>query len=152
MILVIQPEETVRSFVERTLFIKGKYSSEEIFRKFPKNCPSRANILIIAEMLGWVGCYGLNKMLHRHTNNPLTEAFKNIQDISYSGSEYISYSRCFDSNREPSGFCPVCVLEDIERLGFSFWRRAHCCELKVCAEHNVELVKRCPSCDKQFCH
>ncbi len=142
----------MRSFVERTLFIKGKYSSEEIFRKFPKNCVLRADISLIAEMQGWVGCYGLNKILHRHTNYPLKEIFKNVQDISYSRSEYIGHSWGYDSNRSPSGFCPVCVAEDIERLGFSFWRRAHCCELKVCADHNVELVKRCPSCDRQFCH
>lgn len=87
-----------------------------------------------------------------HTNDPLEKVFKNIQDISYSGSEYRGSSRCYGSNREPAGFCPVCVSEDIERSGFLFWRRAHCCELKVCAEHNVELVKRCPSCDMQFCH
>lgn len=152
MILAIQPEETVRSFVARTLFIKGKHSSEEIFRKFPKNCASRADILLIAEMQGWIGCYGLNKMLHRHTNYPLQEVFKNVQDISYSRGEYIGQSRCYGSNKTPAGFCPVCVAEDIERIGFSFWRRAHCGELKVCAEHNVELVKRCPSCEKQFCH
>lgn len=152
MILAIQPEETVRSFVERTLFIKGKHSSEEVFRKFPKNCVLREDIYLIAEMQGWNGCYGLNKMLHRHTNYPLKEVFKNVQDISYSRGEYIGQSRCYDSNRTPSGFCPVCVAEDIERLEFSFWRRAHCCELKVCAEHNVKLEKRCPFCGRQFCH
>ncbi|NVZ21453.1 TniQ family protein [Pseudomonas costantinii] len=151
MILAIQPEETVRSFVERTLFIKGKRSSEDVFRTFP-NSPSRADILTLAELLGWSGCYGLNKILHTHTNYPFTAVFKNTQDVSYSRNEYISYSRCYESIRKPSGFCPVCVAEDIERLGFSFWRRAHCCELKVCAEHNVELVKRCPACDKQFSH
>lgn len=151
MILAIQPEETLRSFVQRTIFINGKYSSAEVFRKFPNN-PSQVNVAIIAEKLGWFGCYGLNKMLHRHTNYPLTAVFKNIQDISYSGKEYISYSSFYDSIQKPSSFCPVCVAEDIERLGFSFWRRAHCFNLKVCAEHNVELVKRCPACDKQFCH
>lgn len=141
----------MRSFVERNLFIKGKHSSEEIFRKFP-NYPSRAHVSIIAEILGWFGCYGLNKMLHRHTNYPFTAVFKNIQDISYSRNEYLSYSNCYDSSRSPSGFCPVCVSEDIERLGFSFWRRAHCFKLKVCAVHNVELVKSCPACDKPFSH
>lgn len=141
----------MRSFVERTLFIKGKHSSTEVFRKFP-NSPSRADVSKISEALGWFGCYGLNKMLHRHTNYPFTAIFKNIQDISYSGNEYLSYSNCYDSNRKTSGFCPVCVAEDIERAGFSFWRRAHCFKLKVCAEHNVELVKRCPACDKQFSH
>ncbi|WP_268798889.1 TniQ family protein [Pseudomonas huanghezhanensis] len=141
----------MRSFVERTLFIKGKHSSTEVFRKFPKS-PSRGDVSKIAEALGWFGCYGLNKMLHRHTNYPFTAIFKNIQNISYSGNEYISFSSCYDSNRRPSGFCPVCVAEDIERLGFSFWRRAHCFKLKVCSEHNVELVKCCPACDKQFSH
>ncbi len=152
MILSIQPEETVRSFVARTLFIKGKHSSEEVFRKFPKNRALRADILLIAEMQGWIGCYGFNKMLHKHTNYPLNEVFKNIQDISYSRGEYVGHSYCYGSNRTPAGFCPICVAEDIKRLGFSFWRRAHCCELKVCAEHNVELVKRCPRCDEPFCH
>ncbi|WP_449297990.1 TniQ family protein [Pseudomonas caspiana] len=152
MMLAIQPEETVRSFVERTLLIKGSYSSEEIFRKFPKDCPSHESILSIGELLGSAGCYAFNQILHRHTNYPLETFIKNIHDVSYSGRDYISSSRCYGSNRNPSGFCPVCVAEDMERLGFSFWRRAHCCELKVCVEHNVELVKRCPSCEKQFCH
>ncbi|MFA1026272.1 hypothetical protein ALP10_00718 [Pseudomonas syringae pv. helianthi] len=152
MILAIQPVETVRSFVARTLFVKGKHSSEEVFRKFPKNYALHADILLIAEMQGWIGCYGFNKILHKHTNYPLKEVFKNIQDISYSRGEYIGHSRWCDSNRTPAGFCPICVTEDTKRLGFSFWRRAHCCELKVCAEHNVELVKRCLSCDKPFCH
>lgn len=151
MILAIQPEETVRSFVARTLFIKGKHSSEEVFRKFPKNCALRSDIVLIAEMQGWIGCYGFNKILHKHTNYPLDEVFKNIQDISYSRGEYIGDYYCYGSNRTPAGFCPICVADDIKRLGFSFWRRAHCCELKVCAEHNVELVKRCPYCDKPFC-
>uniref|UniRef100_UPI0005C955C2 TniQ family protein n=1 Tax=Pseudomonas avellanae TaxID=46257 RepID=UPI0005C955C2 len=66
--------------------------------------------------------------------------------------EYISSSSVYGSDSTAAGFCPVCVAEDIERLGFSFWRRAHCCELKVCAEHNVELVKHCPYCDKPFRH
>lgn len=141
----------MRSYVERTLFIKGNRSSEEVFRNFP-NSPSRTDILALAEVLGWSGCYGLNKIQHMHTNYPFRAVFKNAQDISYSGNEYISHSGCYDSNRNPSGFCPVCVAEDNERLGFSFWRRAHCGELKVCAEHNVELLKRCPACDKQFSH
>ncbi|MCK1788858.1 TniQ family protein [Pseudomonas violetae] len=151
MMLAIQPEETLRSFVERTLLIKGKHSSEEVFRKFPR-WATRVDVLKIADTLGWFGCHGLNKILHRHTNYPLTAVFKNIQDVSYSRGEYLSYSRWYDYNRNPSGFCPVCVAEDIERLGFSFWRRAHCLKLNVCAEHNVELVKRCPACDKQFSH
>ncbi|WP_080395598.1 TniQ family protein, partial [Pseudomonas syringae] len=75
-----------------------------------------------------------------------------IQDISYSRDEYISSSSVYGSDSTAAGFCPVCVAEDIERLGFSFWRRAHCCELKVCAEHNVELVKHCPYCYKPFRH
>ncbi len=142
----------MRSFVERTLFIKGKQSSEEDFREFHKYCPTNTDILKIAEMLGWAGCYGLNKMLHKHTDYPLTAVFKNIQDVSYSAKEYTVYSRSFHSNRSLAGFCPICVDEDIKRLGFSFWRRAHCSYLEVCAEHNVTLVKRCPVCEKQFSH
>lgn len=152
MILAIQPEETVRSFVARTLFIKGKHSSEEVFRKFPKNCILSTDILSIARTQGWIGCYGFNKILHKHTDYPLKEIFKNIQDISYSRDEYIGRPNLYSSDSTQAGFCPVCVAEDVERLGFSFWRRAHCCELKVCAEHNVELVKRCPYCDKPFRH
>ncbi|RMT25859.1 hypothetical protein ALP52_100852, partial [Pseudomonas amygdali pv. mori] len=152
MILAIQPEETVRSFVARTLFIKGKHSSEEVFRNFPKNRILRADILSIAGTQGWIGCHGFNKVLHKHTEYPLSEVFKNIQDISYSRDEYIGCLSLYRSDSAKAGFCPVCVAEDVERLGFSFWRRAHCCELEVCAEHNVELVKHCPYCDKPFCH
>ncbi len=142
----------MRSFVERTLFIKGKQSSEEAFREFPKYGPVSTDILKITGLLGWPGCYGLNIMLHKHTDYPITAVFKNIQDISYSEKEYLFWSRFFYSNRVLSGFCPICVDEDVKRLGFSFWRRAHCSDLKVCAEHNVTLVKRCPFCEKQFSH
>ncbi|MEB0311785.1 hypothetical protein QN382_21180, partial [Pseudomonas sp. 10B1] len=88
--------------------------------------------------------------VYKRQDYPIRAVFKNIQDISYSEREYLSGSTCFDSIRIESGFCPVCVQEDVKRLGFSFWRRAHCSELKVCAEHNVVLVKRCPACGRRF--
>lgn len=151
MILAIQPEETMRSFVERTLLIKGKKSSEEAFLKFP-NSPQKTHILNITKLLGWPGCYGFNLMLHKHTDYPLTAVFKNIQNIFYSEKEYLNTSNIFSSITDISGFCPICVDQDVKRLGFSFWRRAHCSEMKVCAEHNVMLVKSCPFCKKQFSH
>lgn len=152
MVLVIQPEESVRSFVERNLFINGKHSSDDAFRMFPKSCPSTADLLKISGLLGWSGCQGFNRLLHGHTDYPIGAVFKNTQDISYSSQEYIVSSHCFGSDRIESGFCPVCVQEDVQKMGFSFWRRAHCSELKVCAKHNVMLVKHCPVCGLRFSH
>lgn len=139
----------MRSFVARNLYINGELSSAEIFREFPKYYITKKSVLAIAETFGWFGCYGLNKILHRHTDYPVDAVFKNIQNLSYSDSEYILDTKCFATNTEPSGFCPICVKEDIERIGFAFWR-ARCSSIKVCAEHNTILVKRCPSCDKEF--
>jgi hypothetical protein len=46
--------------------------------------------------------------------------------------------------------CLECVKDDIERVGFSFWRRSHQNEINVCATHNVKLLKKCQFCDRAF--
>ncbi len=150
MVLAIQSEESARSFVERNLFVNGKHSSEEVFRKYPKINSSTSDLEKISRLLGWSGCEGFNRLLHEHTDYPMTTVFKNIQDISYSGSEYLLRSHRLGSGKIEAAFCPICVQEDIKKLGFTFWRRAHCSELNVCAEHNVILVKRCPACGLGF--
>jgi len=150
MLLTIQRDESLRSFVERNLYLSWKQPLDRIFKKYPKACPTSRDVIQLASMLGWEGCYGFNRMLHYHTDYPLKAVFKNVQDISYSGQDYLGFGSCIGSNRIESGFCPICVREDMSVLGFSYWRRSHCTDLKVCAKHNVVLNKSCPLCAKRF--
>ena len=51
--------------------------------------------------------------------------------------------------KERLSICPRCVQSDHQRLGFSYWRRAHqvrCTEL--CSEHLCMLIEECPFCKR----
>lgn len=107
MILAIQPEETVRSFMEK----------------------------LLAQMQGGISCYGLNKMLNRHTNYPLKEVFKSVQDVSYYRVEYIGHSRCYDLNRTPTGFVLFVLPKILNAKDFPSGDVLTVVRLKVCADH-----------------
>lgn len=151
MLLQIQNEESLRSYVERNIYVGWKQPHVEIFERLSKYSIGAADVKVIASVLNWRGCYGFNRLLHHHTNYPQYSIFKNIQDMSYSQRRYISAGYCYGSDRTITGFCPECVRGDLKSLGFSYWRRSHS-TLKVCAAHNVTLVTSCPFCEKPFCH
>lgn len=151
MFLRIQSEESLRSFVERNIYLNWKYPSVKIFERLSKFSLKTHDVGIIAAAMGWPGCYGFNRLLHHHTHYPKISIVKDIKDIAYSGREYISISNCFGSDRDVAAFCPACVKNDLEILGFSYWRRLHQEKsLNVCVKHNVLLVRSCPFCSKPF--
>lgn len=150
MLLRIQREESLRSYVERNIFLNWKVSSVRQFERLSKFRLETVGVRKIASAMGWSGCFGFNRLLHHHTQYPRYSIFKNDQDIAYSQHEYLYSQYCFGSERELASFCPDCVRSDLINLGFSYWRRSHEHDLKVCAKHNVMLVKSCPFCDKPF--
>lgn len=66
MLLRIQPDESLRSYVERNLLLQLRNAGLDVFRTSSFRYYSRDNsqVISIAEILGWYGCYGFNKLVH----------------------------------------------------------------------------------------
>lgn len=148
MLLRIQRDESIRSFIERNIFILGQglfpnwYVSKRI---------KTEDIRYIASLLRWDGCFGFNRVLHNHTHQPLQSLFKNSQDMAYSGSKYTAEFADVDpAFPKRLTFCPECVKADLATLGFSYWRRASLESVGVCAIHNAILESICPQCNRPF--
>lgn len=152
MLLRIQSEESLLSFVARNIYVNRYDPEVKDLGRLSNIAIGSREVKLIASAMGWPGCFGFNRLLHEHTFYPRFSLFKNIQDNSYSHREYISNGHRYDYNREPDSFCPKCVSEDLATLGFSYWRRLPRSDIKVCAKHNVFLVSKCPVCAKPFAH
>lgn len=150
MLLRIQSEESLRSFIARNIYLNWKNSSAKIFESISRLQLVTDDVKAIANAMGRPGCYGFNSLLHHHTNYPVKSVFKNIQDMAYSGADYTSPYHCLWSTRWESKYCPECVKCDLYGLGYSYWRRSLGKELRVCAKHNVMLVSNCPHCGAPF--
>lgn len=150
MLLKIQQDESLRSYIERNIYLELKERHVDVFKKIPKYSISSSNVRTIASELGWKGCYGFNRLIHYHTEHCLRIVFCDFKDPSYSGKSYILNGGNYSPSSKAIGFCPKCVNEDINRLGFSYWRRFHCDGAKVCSKHNVILLKKCPFCGDCF--
>ena len=148
MLLRIQPDESLRSYVERHIYLGLKSNELDILKGLHFVHWSGWVVKSIADLLGWHGCYGYNKLLHLHTSFPFSSVIKNKRDLSYSGSSFISFNY-IDSLTNTRSYCPLCVKEDILRIGYSYWRRLHH-SLEVCAKHDVKLLTCCQFCDKPF--
>lgn len=151
MLLRIQPDESLRSYVERNLFLQLHNPAFEIFKtpEFRYTLWRSKQVLSIASIFGWNGCYGFNKLVHLHTDYPFRGVLKSKDSCSYSESEFVSESYYFDDLREKRSYCPLCVKEDTHVRGYSYWRRIHS-RITVCAKHNVNLLSHCQFCEKPF--
>lgn len=148
MLLRIQKDESLRSYVERNRFLPGT-NLEINTSKTLSHCHwGSSAVRKIAKTLGWLGCYGFNKLLHEHTESPSRYVFKSKFDYSYSGSDYLD-SHYIDSLKNHRSYCPLCAREDKIKLGYSYWRRIHS-DVSVCPKHNVTLLTVCQFCDKPF--
>lgn len=103
------------------------------------------SIALIADVLGKSDTYGFNRLLHDHTNYPQVAVFPDHDQHSYSRLTYPRCSTRFETESQLAGCCIDCVKEDINSLGFAYWRRDHR-YVKVCAKHNTILLRRCPIC------
>lgn len=152
MLLRIQSDESLRSFIARNIFLNWHDPEIKALDRLSKFAVCSNDVKVIAAAMGWFGCYGFNRLLHHHTFYPRYSIFKSSQDISYSHTEYRSQYHHFESDRVSAAFCPECVKEDLNVLGFSYWRRAPRPDIKVCAKHNVHLVSNCPFCGRTFAY
>ncbi|NWB40485.1 TniQ family protein [Pseudomonas sp. E6002] len=139
MLLQIQPDESLISFVIRAIHI-NQYSSESSLLDdlSPRSVFDTKQLRKIAGLIGWPGCYGFNRLVHNHTLLAAKHVIKGDQDISYSGSLYASKAPCL--NVLSSAYCPDCVREDLESRGFSYWRRYTYPNVTVCHKHNSVLL------------
>jgi len=150
MLLRIQPEESLRSYVERNLYLGSNQPQLAVLNQMSKCYVGISEAKAIATVMNWHGCSGFNRLIHNHTDYFIFTVFKDVQDISYSHKDYISGNKLFGSHNNPDKFCPACVKADVENYGFSYWRRGHSGDLTVCAEHNVRLLDHCPFCGLPF--
>lgn len=150
MLLRIQHGESLHSYIDRNIALNWKNPSGEFFKKLSKTVLTFSEIKSIASAMGWLGCRGLNRLLHFHTEYPMGSVFKNNQNMSYSQDAYISQKKWLGARRQDFKFCPDCIREDIHTLGFSFWHRLHHENIGVCAKHNVILERHCPFCNRGF--
>lgn len=150
MLLRIQPDESLRSYLERHFFLQVQNLGLNNLKKLRLRSSNWYSweVKQIADFMGWRGCYGFNKLVHMHTSYPFRSVL--TKDFSYSGSEFLFSSHCFDSFENTLSYCPLCVNEDIQLLGYSYWRRLHH-HVTVCAKHNVHLISRCQFCGQPFC-
>lgn len=150
MFLRIQKDESISSYIARNLFINGGESDFEWMRDIHNRLFRNDVLNRVAEIHGWPGVYGFNRVLHYHTSHPLIVFVKNELDFSYSNLSYDPESPQRYETWEAS-YCPQCVKEDLDRTGCSYWRR----ELgllgpQICARHNLVRLKTCPFCKKPF--
>lgn len=149
MFLQIQPEESLTSYVRRSLFLNQRRVGMEAFGQLANRPKFRnAEVKTIASAIGWSGCYGFNRLIHNHTLKAVDFIFKCKQEFSYSQKQYIRNDMGFCGWN--SSFCPDCVREDLVRLGYSYWRRLKSPFVTVCHKHNTVLMSSCPFCGKVF--
>ncbi|NVZ75196.1 hypothetical protein HX859_09895 [Pseudomonas gingeri] len=150
MLLRIHSDESLRSYVERNLFLNWKDPAVDGLSRLSKYALCSMEVKVIASILGWPGCYGFNRLLHHHTDYPLRSVFKDLRDISYSQWTYLNGEHWFGTNTKTCSFCPECVRDDLSTLGYSYWRRTYQSDVAVCSKHNVILITTCPFCDRPF--
>ncbi|WP_161799287.1 TniQ family protein [Pseudomonas fildesensis] len=149
MLLTIQPNESLRSFLERHIYLDSQAPSAISLKQISRFYMRASAIRVIAAVIGSDNCYGFNRLLHDHTSYPQLALFRQASQVGYSGSKYLSSTTRFETEDVRPAFCIACVKEDIESIGFAYWRRDHR-YVNVCAKHNVVLLKKCPVCKKSI--
>lgn len=84
------------------------------------------SIGVIADLLGRSDTYEFNRLLHEHTSYSQVGFFQ-ISANAAIPEEIIRIAlRDLKPKVQLAGICIDCVKEDIESLGFPYWRRDHC--------------------------
>ena len=107
------------------------------------------SIGVIADLLGRSDTYEFNRLLHEHTSYSQVGVFPDFGQCSYTRGDYQDCFTRFETESQLAGICIDCVKEDIESLGFPYWRRDHR-YVEVCAKHNTILLRDCPVCRKDI--
>jgi hypothetical protein len=146
--LQIQPEESIRSYVERALFLSSDSHTVDEIRKFKSKIRFyKSDLIEISAYLGWNGSYGFDRLICLHTPLAVNYVVKNSQDVSYSRKFYPFIGEPY--SEKSVSYCPQCAKEDFESLGFSYWRRRYSLPVNesVCHKHNALLLTHCPYCE-----
>lgn len=100
-------------------------------------------------MIGRSDTYGFNRLLHDHTSYSQVAVFPDSSQISYARYKYQRCSARFETESQLAGVCLDCLKEDIDILGFPYWRRDHR-YVGVCAKHNTVISRKCPVCGRNI--
>ena len=124
-LLLSQSHESLRSYLERNIYLNSQHPSAQIFRKLPRSYLRVSAVLKIAEALGRDDTYGFSQLLHDHTSYPQLAIFNDAALIGCSPSDYAGSASIIETKWLRPRFCVKCAREDIEAIGFSYWRRDH---------------------------
>lgn len=155
--LCLQPDEALNSFYSRLVFFlqnpKAKYldSLFGVSTNFTHWTPAKARTFTYK--IGWGGHKEFNFLLNRHTTYHRYEfsvdSFGCYDQYIYWKKSHFGFAEYI--GLDPVRFCPLCVREDYESLGFIYWRRNHQArDVTVCGTHNLELFESCGGCSRPY--
>jgi len=151
MLLKIQGGESLRSYLERNLYLCRDDPEVKEFKNISKFYMRQGTVEMIASALDWDGDSGITRLLQNHTNYPIDNIFCNINDLERCKLERFRSLNSLETGERRAQYCPRCVEDDLEKLGFSYWRRSNRF-LKVCAKHNVLLSSECHCGQELYSH
>lgn len=81
MLLRIQPEESLRSHIDRNLLANFKDWTVDRLRWLSRGVVTYQGAKEIASLMGWEGCYGFNRLMHEHTHLPLQSVIRDTPTV-----------------------------------------------------------------------
>lgn len=165
----IYPNELLYSYVSRYHLLSGRTN----FRKTGAQLFGRSNrverVIDLPSQIGILHERALNslsvdRIINLHTLYPYYESFLTLEQsqVVYRRMEKLEKgaaphrfaglaSSMVKSNKKLK-LCPVCIKEDIDRVGEPYWHREHQLPgVIVCPTHNVHLHDQCPACEATLC-
>jgi transposase-like protein len=145
--LPILPDELAQSYRARIARVNGWASGELTMKNlnrwitpqpiYQKDMPAVEVLAVVADM-------EIMSFVRKHTMLPFTRAIKsNHTDIPHGSTarRTLLGTRAYVPTRQQHYFCRVCVKEDMDEQGFSFWRRTHQMPgLLWCLTHEAALT------------
>jgi len=150
MLLKMQSDESIRSYIGRNLHLNWGTSTYSSFRRLTQCFFSASDLQEVANISGLGGYDGLRYLLHNHVDFEPTTIFKPAEELKLPDYHYVLGHTVVGASWNGESFCPECAREDVGRLGFSYWRRSLQHAPKVCPKHDVVLINRCPYCLQTF--
>ncbi|MDO9232644.1 MAG: TniQ family protein [Methylotenera sp.] len=149
---MLMPDEFFMGYLGRLTLINGlgnTSNTNKILSSWVKQSQPEASVVPAAYSLPKLLGIDVETFIKQHTLAPITSAIKskaaqsnakvtarqisNLQGMLIVTSKKIKKAACF---------CASCVSEDIDYLGFSFWRRSHQLSgIDWCLKHNVPLCE-----------
>lgn len=154
MLLKIQDDEALDSYISRNrLFLRDKLEVEDPFKSLQGDEWLIKDLMLIADLMNWNCFTGFIKLIQLHTIYFRYHLIIDDIESMLLRHSYLKKNKCrfgYVTKRKDIAICVECIKSDIERLGYSYWRRSHQDEIRVCATHNVKLLTKCPFCNLAF--